>query len=46
VAVLAEGFGDDYGTYDEEDTKRGEEDNRGADKVSGIGEEAAQSYLL
>jgi hypothetical protein len=46
VAVLAEGLGDDYGTYDEEDTKRGEKDNRGADEVSGIGEEAAQSYLL
>jgi hypothetical protein len=46
VPVLAEGLGDDYGTYDEEDTERGDQDNRRADEVSGIREKAAQSYLL
>ena len=46
VAVLAEGFGDDYGTYDEEDTKRGDKHSRGADEVTRIGENAAQTHLL
>ena len=43
MAILAEAFGDDGGTHNEEEAEGGEKDERGTDEMPGVAEETSHT---